>query len=160
MAKRVLVVDDEKVIADTLGAILRKAGYEVAAAYDALSALSQCESCTPDLVITDVIMPGMNGIEMAILIQRRYPVCRVLLFSGQAATTDLLEEARRSGHDFELLTKPVHPTDLLASLQFRYRMRGTHRQPVLGNATAVPNSPHGDHAPHCAEQQQTTKRSR
>ena len=59
-------------------------------------------------------MPGMNGIEMAIQIRQRYPACKVLLFSGQAATADLLEEARQSGYDFELLAKPVHPTELLA----------------------------------------------
>jgi CheY-like chemotaxis protein len=116
MAKRVLVVDDERCIADTLTTILRKAGYEVAAAYDGLTALSHCEFFCPDLVITDVVMPGMSGIDMAILIRQRYPVCKVLLFSGQAATADLLEEARQSGHDFELLEKPIHPTELLAKL--------------------------------------------
>ena len=61
-------------------------------------------------------MPGMTGIEMAMVIKQRYPVCNVLLFSGQAMTSDLLEEARRSGYDFELLGKPVHPKDLLARL--------------------------------------------
>lgn len=117
MAKRVLVVDDERVIADTLAAILRNAGYDAAAAYDGPGAISLSESCSPDLVITDVVMPGMNGIELAILIKQRYPACKVLLFSGQAATADLLKEARQSGHDFELLAKPVHPTELLAKLQ-------------------------------------------
>lgn len=116
MLKRMLVVDDERSIADTLAAILRNAGYEVTAAYDGLSALSRCESFHPDLVITDVVMPGMTGIEMAILIKQRYPACKVLLFSGQATTADLLEKARQSGYDFELLAKPIHPTDLLAKL--------------------------------------------
>jgi CheY-like chemotaxis protein len=114
--KRVLVVDDECCIADTLTAIFRSAGYEAVASYDGLSALDQCESFQPDLVVTDVVMPGMNGIEMAILMKQRHPSCKVLLFSGQAATADLLEEARRSGHDFELLAKPVHPSELLAKL--------------------------------------------
>ena len=116
MAKRVLVVDDERVIADTLVAILRAAGYEATAAYDGDGGLSECKSCVPDLVITDVIMPGMSGIEMAIQVRLSYPECKVLLFSGQAGTADLLEKARRSGHDFELLAKPVHPADLLRKL--------------------------------------------
>jgi hypothetical protein len=45
------------------------------------------------------------------------PSCKILLFSGQAATADLLEKARMEGHEFEILAKPVHPTDLLAKLR-------------------------------------------
>src|ERR1035437_2166483 len=114
MTKRIFVVDDEKCIADTLVAILRNSGYEALAFYDAQSALEQVESFSPELVISDVVMPGMNGVEMAVLIRERHPACRVLLFSGQAATAELLEGARRRGYDFELLAKPVHPTVLLA----------------------------------------------
>ena len=114
--KRVLVVDDEACIADTLTAIFRNAGYEAVAAYEGPSALAQCESFRPDMVVTDVVMPGMSGVEMAIRVKQRYPACKILLFSGQAATANLLEEARRSGHDFELLTKPIHPAELLAKL--------------------------------------------
>jgi CheY-like chemotaxis protein len=116
MKRRILVVDDERCIADTLTAIFRNAGYEAAVAYDGASALSQCESFSPDLVITDVVMPEMNGIALALSIRQRYPDCRILLFSGHAATAGLLEEARQSGHDFELLAKPVHPADVLAKL--------------------------------------------
>ena len=114
--KRVLVVDDEANIANTLTAIFRNAGYEAVAAYDGQSGLSQCESFHPDLIVTDVVMPGMSGVEMAIQVKQRYPACKILLFSGQAATANLLEEARQSGYDFELLMKPVHPTELLAKL--------------------------------------------
>jgi len=68
----------------------------------------------PELVISDVMMPGMNGVEMAVLIRDRHPACKILLFSGQAATPELLEGVRRRGYDFELLAKPVHPKELLA----------------------------------------------
>ncbi len=115
--KRVLVVDDEQVIADTLVAIFTNAGYQAAAAYDAQSALAKCRTFLPHLLITDVVMPGMNGIEMAIQVRERFPACKVLLFSGQAATADLLDEATRSGHHFELLAKPVHPAELLAKIK-------------------------------------------
>ncbi|MGB9257180.1 MAG: response regulator, partial [Candidatus Korobacteraceae bacterium] len=71
----------------------------------------------PDLVISDVIMPDMNGIEAAISIRGFLPSCKILLFSGQAATADLLENARAQGHEFEILAKPVHPSDLLAKLK-------------------------------------------
>jgi len=116
MAKQILVVDDEKTIADTLAAIVRHAGYEANAFYDARSALARVDSCTPDLVISDVGMPGMNGVDMAVLIRERYPECKVLLFSGQAATLNMLEKAGRRGYNFQLLAKPIHPTDLLAKV--------------------------------------------
>ncbi len=114
MAKRIFVVDDEKVIADTLAAILRRAGYEASAFYDAQSALAQVEDARPELVISDVVMPGMSGLDMAVLIRERNPECKVLLFSGQASTLNILEMVGRRGCDFELLAKPIHPTDLLA----------------------------------------------
>ena len=62
-------------------------------------------------------MPDMNGIEAAIHIREFLPACKILLFSGQAATVDLLEDARVHGHEFEILAKPIHPGDLLAKLR-------------------------------------------
>ena len=121
MSKRVLVVDDETCIADTLAAILNSYGYEAVPFYNAENALAGCETLCPDLVIADVVMPGMSGVDMAVLIRERHPECKILLFSGQAATADILKEARTRGYDFELLAKPVHPTDLLAKLKVESR---------------------------------------
>src|SRR5579862_379868 len=84
----ILVVDDEKVIADTLSIILRKNGFEVMTAYDAPSALKLAAKLTPDLLISDVVMPKMSGIDLAITMKNTAPACKVLLFSGQAATID------------------------------------------------------------------------
>ena len=109
----ILIVDDEKVIADTLSIILSKSGFNTYAAYDGPSALALALKVVPHLLISDVVMPGMSGIDLAISLSDAVPQCKVLLFSGQAATVDLLEEARRSGHNFTTLSKPVHPTDLL-----------------------------------------------
>jgi DNA-binding response OmpR family regulator len=117
MAKRIFVVEDEKCIADTLAAILCKAGYEASAFYNAQSALQEVSSCAPELVITDVDMPGMNGVEMAVCIREHCQGCKVLLFSGRASSLDLLEAAGTRGYDFELLAKPIHPRDLLARLE-------------------------------------------
>ena len=113
---RVLVVDDERVIADTLAIILNQNGFEATAVYTGSAAVERARASQPDLVISDVIMPDMNGIEAAIQIRQMLPKCKILLFSGQAATADLLEKARAQGHEFELLAKPVHPQDLLAKL--------------------------------------------
>jgi CheY-like chemotaxis protein len=114
---RVLVVDDEQVIADTLAKILDLNGYDASAVYTGTAAVESARSLKPDLVISDVIMPDMNGIEAAISIRGFLPGCKILLFSGQAATADLLENARAQGHEFEILAKPVHPSDLLAKLK-------------------------------------------
>jgi CheY-like chemotaxis protein len=114
---RVLVVDDEQVIADTLAKILDINGYEASAVYSGTAAVETARTLQPDLVISDVIMQDMNGIEAAIHIRGFLPGCKILLFSGQAATADLLENARAQGHEFEILAKPVHPSDLLAKLK-------------------------------------------
>jgi CheY-like chemotaxis protein len=114
---RVLVVDDEQVIADTLAKILDLNGYDASAVYSGTAAVESARALQPDLVISDVIMQDMDGIEAAIHIRGFLPSCKILLFSGQAATADLLENARAQGHEFEILAKPVHPADLLAKLK-------------------------------------------
>ena len=111
------MVDDEQVIADTLAKILDLNGYEASAVYSGAAAVESARELQPDLVISDVIMQDMNGIEAAIHIRCFLPACKILLFSGQAATADLLENARSQGHEFEILAKPVHPADLLAKLK-------------------------------------------
>jgi CheY-like chemotaxis protein len=109
----ILIVDDERIIADTLSMILSRSGFSTMTAYDGLAALEIARSARPDLVISDVMMPGMTGVELAIILTQSVPTCKILLFSGQAATVDLLEKAREAGHSFTTLTKPVHPTDML-----------------------------------------------
>jgi DNA-binding NtrC family response regulator len=109
----VLIVDDEKVIADTLSIILTHAGFITMTAYDGETALRIANAIAPALLISDVVMPGITGVELAIMLTQSVPDLKVLLFSGQASTVDLLEEARHNGHYFTTLTKPVHPTDML-----------------------------------------------
>ena len=112
--KRVLIVDDEHVIADTLVTIFSAAGYESRAAYSAEGALDLVPGWPPHFAVVDVILPGMNGIDFAILLKVITPDCTVQLFSGKIDTDSLLEAARGRGHAFEVFTKPVHPTELLA----------------------------------------------
>jgi DNA-binding response OmpR family regulator len=115
---RVLVVDDEHVIADTLSIILNQNGFDASPAYTGRDAIQQALSLEPDLLISDVIFKNetLTGIDVAIKIRESLPACKILLFSGQAATADLLETARSQGHEFDILAKPVHPQDLLARL--------------------------------------------
>lgn len=114
---RVLVADDERLIANTLGTILNRSGFEASVVYDGLQAVETASAWRPDLLLTDVVMPAMNGVEAAIRICAMIPACRVLLFSGQAGTADLLQEARSRGHYFEILPKPIPPTELLARIR-------------------------------------------
>ncbi len=113
----ILVVDDERRIANTIALILGTKGYAAEAAHDGASALEVCRRRLPDLVVTDIVMPGMNGIELAIAIRRQFPGCHILLFSGQAETLEILEDAKRRGYDFELLAKPLHPEELLKKVE-------------------------------------------
>ncbi len=113
----VLVVDDEHVIADTLVLILTHAGFDAVAAYSGREAVYRAVQLKPDLIITDVVMPDLNGIDASIAIKSFLPQCKILLFSGQANTANLLRQSRRSGHNFELLAKPLPPTALIAKLR-------------------------------------------
>ena len=116
MNARILVVDDEPSLADTLVVIFQQAGYTASAVYCGEETLAFIAACLPSLVVMDVIMPGMDGIALAKTIQMSYPSCRVLLFSGNGDTQDLLEAAQQEGHAFEVLAKPVPPTQMLAKV--------------------------------------------
>jgi CheY-like chemotaxis protein len=114
---KVLVADDERVIADTLAMILNQSGFNARAVYSGESALELASTFEPDMLISDVIMDDLTGIDAAIRIREQLPRIKILLFSGQAATADLLEKARAQGYEFEILAKPVHPQDLLTKLR-------------------------------------------
>lgn len=114
---KVLVADDERVIADTLAMILNQSGFETRAVYSGEKAVEVAAAFKPDMLISDVIMTGLNGIDAALRIRQLLPGVKILLFSGQAATADLLETARAQGYEFEILAKPVHPQDLLSRLR-------------------------------------------
>lgn len=108
--KRVLVVDDEHVIADTLTLIFRKAGYEAEAVYNGRDAVRRAREFEPDVVVSDVVMPEMDGIEAVSLMANECRALAVLLISGQA------EGEHVSGglqHRFEIVAKPIHPDVLL-----------------------------------------------
>jgi CheY-like chemotaxis protein len=129
----VFVVDDEIVISETLSAILNRAGFKAFSFTHARNAIAACRGAVPDLLISDVSMPEMTGVELAIYFRRTHPQCKILLFSGQAETTDLLLEARNGGYDFELISKPVHPSELLAKCGVGRRSKS--RQSIANSKT-------------------------
>ena len=116
--RNVLIVDDDRLIADTLAEILNDSGNFVAVAvYDGASALERARNTSVDILITDVVMPEMNGIDLAKAIQSIRPKARIVLLSGQAQTRDLAQQAEREGYQFELWAKPMHPDDVLERLK-------------------------------------------
>jgi DNA-binding response OmpR family regulator len=111
-ATYVLVIDDEPLIADTLVQILRKAGFAAMAVYDGQSALESANVVPPQIVIADITLPGMNGIDVAIAIEESVPDAKVLLLSARAEFADL-NRVRALRHEFPLVAKPVSPERLL-----------------------------------------------
>lgn len=118
-ARRILIVDDEPSITETLSTIFAQSGYTVRTAGSAEEAIDAIAEWEPELAILDVMLPCMNGIELALILRANHPQCRLVLFSGHAGTQALAEEAAKKGNFFEILSKPVHPLfmlDYVASL--------------------------------------------
>ena len=109
----ILIVDDDRAITETLAVIFSKNGYEVRCAHSAEEAIETIAVWEPDLAILDVMLPCMNGIDLAVVLRDNRPLCRLVLFSGHQATQTLVEEAAKKGNMFEILPKPVHPLILL-----------------------------------------------
>lgn len=152
-AKRILVVDDEECIADTLALILRSSGYDVTARNDARSALREVQLQIPDLVLSDVMMPEVNGIELAIQIEQQYPACRILLISGLGSSFGLAAEASEKGHRFEILSKPIRPAELLAKIEAALRDSDLNQDSKMRGET-------GRYSPVCSSVIQNESESR
>jgi len=114
---RIFVVDDDRVIASTLGMVLRREGFDVVSFTDPVEALRAVPTKAPDLLITDVAMPSLSGIELAIKLRETCPECKVILLSGSTTTTQMLEDAKDKGHDFDATAKPIHPTELISAIR-------------------------------------------
>jgi DNA-binding NtrC family response regulator len=111
---RVFVVDDEQVIASTVATILRREGYTTEGFTNPWEALESATLAAPDLLISDVMMPELSGMDLAIEIQALYPQCKVLLFSGQAMYVGEQRESSKDWNsDFDILAKPIHPKELI-----------------------------------------------
>jgi CheY-like chemotaxis protein len=112
-ARKILIVDDEAPVAETLALVLRSCHYNVRAAFSAEQAIEILAEWRPDLVIADVMLPHMNGIDLGCVVKANYPNSQVLLVSGNPGTTELLEIAWQKGNHFEILAKPLHPSVII-----------------------------------------------
>lgn len=111
---RILVVDDEYLVADTLGLIFRKHGFEARVAYSAANALEVARTFSPELLLCDITMPGRNGLELMADFHRELPQCRVLVLTGYYSNVaSVREQDDRLRRPTRVLTKPCDPSQLL-----------------------------------------------
>ena len=113
----VLVVDDQQLVADSLVQILNMFGFDASSGYSGVQAIDRTATAPCDVLISDVVMDGVTGIDAAIEVRRILPNCNVLLVSGNNRAADLLKAAHEQGHDFEILAKPVHPSVIIDRLK-------------------------------------------
>src|ERR1700752_4504778 len=112
--RKVLVIDDDRLVADTLAEILRLHGFSPVALYSGEEAISFVETFRPDIVLSDIRMHHVDGIEAAHVIRQRHPECRVILFTATSVNTQMKQAIERSG--FEFLQRPLHPQNVLSAL--------------------------------------------
>jgi DNA-binding NtrC family response regulator len=118
----VFVVDDEPTIAQTAALILCGGGLDARAFTDPLAALKAAQTEAPDLLFSDVIMPGLNGFELGNKIFEDCPQCKVLLFSGNPAAREDYAKTQTE-KNWEILEKPLHPTNLLNAIRSKLDSR-------------------------------------
>ncbi|HWG20750.1 MAG TPA: response regulator [Terracidiphilus sp.] len=111
----VLVVDDEQMTADTLAAILKLNGFDSHALYSGESAVEWLETNRPDIILADVKMRHVSGVDTAVRVRELHPECRIILFTAASLSTSNRHTIQRLG--FELLDRPLHPRELLARLR-------------------------------------------
>ena len=110
---KILIVDDEKAVSITLTLVFKAKGFEARSANSGIEALELVRTFRPDVLVTDVMMPGMDGFELAEKVFKELPGCRVFLLSG-AAQTIPLERITSLQMDALLIAKPVAPPTLLS----------------------------------------------
>ena len=113
---RVLVVDDESAIADTLARILRHHGFITRSEYSANAAALAAQHFSPDVLITDIVMPGNSGIDLAEWFSRARPDCRIILTSANLRHFDSSYLDFEPGREIAFIPKPVLIPELLELL--------------------------------------------
>ena len=111
--RTILVVEDEAAIAEAVARRLRSEGFEVAVASDGPQAVEHCARLEPDLVVLDLMLPGLDGLEVCREIQRDRPV-PVLVLTARDSEDDLIQGLRTGADDY--LTKPFSARELVARI--------------------------------------------
>jgi DNA-binding response OmpR family regulator len=112
---RIIVIDDQRLIANTLAQILNQNGYDAAPVYSGEEALERVKESQPDIVLSEVRMHKLDGIQTALRIRILHRNCRVILLS--ASDISIEEQTRIHDCGFEFLRRPLHPKDVLNHLR-------------------------------------------
>ena len=123
MPERVLVVDDEAVNQELIKAILIDAGYEVVLASDGPSALAEVQAHPPDLILLDLLMPGMQGLEVCQRLKQKEATVRIPVIVVTAVGQITAKEAALTNGADDFVTKPFQPADLRARVQAMLKVR-------------------------------------
>ncbi len=131
---KILIVEDEKLLADSLKNILEKKGFEVETAYDGETGEEYAMLGIYDLLILDVMMPGMNGLEVARSVRNKKCSTPILMLTAKSSLEDRIE-GLNAGADY-YLTKPFDTRELLACINALLRRQGGQvDEMVFGNTT-------------------------
>lgn len=117
---KVLVVDDDAALAEMVSIILRSEGYEPEVCPDGTSAVERFHAVRPDLVLLDVMLPGIDGVEVCRTI-RRSSLVPIIMLTAKTDTKDVVEGLEAGADDY--VSKPFKPQELIARVKARFRRR-------------------------------------
>lgn len=132
---KVLIVEDEKLLADSLKALLESKGFEVEAVYDGESGAEYAELGIYDLLILDVMMPGMDGYQVARHVRAKRCATPILMLTAKSGLEDRIE-GLNAGADY-YLTKPFDSRELLACINALLRRQGNQVDELMCGNTAL-----------------------
>ncbi len=113
--KSVLAIDDEQIVRISCERVLRIAGYDIDTSADGQSALKMIDEKKYDLILTDLKMPGMDGIEVMSEIKKRLPGTRVIVVTGYSTLDTAVKAIKMGAHNY--IEKPFSPETLLAAVR-------------------------------------------
>lgn len=134
MSARILVVDDDVALAEMIGIVLKGEGYEPIQVFDGAEALVKLEESKPDLVLLDVMLPGLDGIEVCTKIRETSGI-PIIMLTAKGDTTDVVKGLESGADDY--VVKPFNPKELVARIRTRLRpaTTGSHKVITVGDIT-------------------------
>lgn len=130
LSRRVLIIEDDADAAGVLEAYLRRENYDVTITGDGLSGLDMAQRWKPDLILLDVMLPGLNGTEVLAGLRRKSDV-PVIMVTAMGDTPDRIGALRYGADDY--VVKPYHPGEVVARVQAVLR-RSSKKETALANA--------------------------